>query len=80
MNDLGEPSLLRYNNSSPHAQLLAGGIFLFQNVPPGSYAVIIDVGFTEFALQGEDGFDIILEVEAGKSINMGQVFVELPDS
>jgi hypothetical protein len=77
-NSRGEPALIRYNDSSPHAQLYNTGVFLFTDVEPGIYALIINLGFTQFVVQNGEGYDLVVEVEAGKALDLGQVFVRLP--
>ena len=78
-NDSGEQALMRRGDDAPQAQLLPTGIFIFDNVPPETYGIIIDVGFAQFPLEEADGTQIILAVEPGQSIDLGQVFVELPE-
>lgn len=78
-NDRGEASFIRYNDSSPHAQIFNTGVFMFSDVEPGIYALVINLGFAQFVIQNEAGFDLVVEVEAGKATDLGQVFVRLPE-
>jgi hypothetical protein len=77
-NSRGEPALIRYNDSSPHAQIFNTGVFMFSDVQPGIYALVINLGFAQFVIQNEQGYDLIVEVEAGEAVDLGQVFVKLP--
>lgn len=78
-NDSGEQALMRRGDDAPQAQLLPTGIFIFNDVPPEIYGIIIDVGFAQFPLEDEEGAQIVITVEPGQSIDLGQVFVELPE-
>jgi hypothetical protein len=78
LNDAGEAAFLRHNESSPTAELFPTGIFVFNNVPPGEYGLVIDVGFSQFPITGEDGSEILVTVEAGEAIDLGQLIVNLP--
>jgi hypothetical protein len=78
-NDVGEQALISVAENAQRAQLFATGIFLFNQVPPGSYAVVIDLGFTQFPLLDENGQQILLEIEGGTTIDLGQILVELPE-
>ena len=70
---------MRRGDDAPQAQLLPTGIFIFNDVPPEIYGIIIDVGFAQFPLEDEEGAQIVITVEPGQSIDLGQVFVELPE-
>jgi hypothetical protein len=79
-NNDGEPSFIRLNDASPRAQLLNTGVFMFTNLEPGTYALIINLGFTQFVIQNEAGYDLVVNVEAGKALDLGQVFVNIPEN
>lgn len=78
LNSEGEPALIRRNIESPKAELFQTGVFVFNNVPPGDYGLIADLGFSELTINDETGNPIIIKVEEGKTQNLEQVFVELP--
>ncbi|MEM7332299.1 MAG: hypothetical protein AAF490_09415 [Chloroflexota bacterium] len=75
----GEPALFRRGDDAPQAQILQTGVFIFNNVPPDSYAVIIDVGFAQFPLVDENNEQIVVTVTEGEVINLEQIFVDLPE-
>jgi hypothetical protein len=77
-NSRGEPALIRYNDSSPHAQIFNTGVFMFSDVEPGIYALVINLGFAQFVIQNDRGYDLVVEVKAGEAVDLGQVFVNLP--
>lgn len=79
-NSEGEMALISFDEeNSPQAQLLATGVFIFNNIPPGVYGLVIDVGFAQFPLTGEDGTQILVTIEANQAIELGQIFVTLPE-
>ncbi len=71
--DSGEPAYVGASGESPTAELLPTGIFVFRNIPPGDYNLVVDIGITQF-LAGDT-----FAVEAGQVIDLGQVIIELPD-
>ena len=79
-NSRGEPALIRYNDTSPRAQLFNTGVFMFTDIEPGTYALIVNLGFTQFVIQNDQGYDLVVEIEAGKAVDLGQVFVTLPEN
>lgn len=78
--DQGEPAFIRQNSASLRAELLPTGVFIFNNVPPGTYGLIVDLGFTQFPITGSEGDELLVTVEPGEMIDLGQIFVDLPDS
>lgn len=75
----GDPALFRRGDDAPRAQVFPSGIFIFNNVQPDDYAIIIDVGFAQFPLLDENGDQIVVTVNEGESINLEQIFVDLPE-
>jgi len=75
--DNGTPVYVRRNTESPRAELFETGVFLFNNVPPGQYGLIIDLGFTEQILTTQDGSNLTVILAPGDVIDLGQVFVTL---
>lgn len=79
-NSEGEMALISFDEeNSPQAQLLATGVFIFNNIPPGVYGLVIDVGFAQFPLTDEGGTQILITIEANQAIELGQIFVTLPE-
>ena len=70
--------MLSAGDGSLAAQLFPTGIFVFQNVPPGEYGLMVDVGYTLFTITGDDGSPLLFTVEAGKALDLGQIITELP--
>lgn len=78
LNDAGEAAFLRHNENSPTAELFPTGIFVFNNVPPGEYGLVIDVGFSQFPITDENGEEVLVNVVAGQANDLGQLIVTLP--
>ncbi len=78
-NSQGEQVLLARRADSPKAELLPIGVFAFSGVQPGIYGLIIDMGFSEFPILQEDGSELLVIIEAGKAVDLGQIFVDMPN-
>lgn len=76
----GEPAYIGASDTSPKAEIFATGIFVFRDIPPGDYGIMIDVGYKEFPVTTPDGQVFMITVEAGKAIDLGQVITVLPTS
>jgi hypothetical protein len=74
----GRPALLGYDDTSQRAETFPTGIFVFSNVPPGNYGLIVNMGFTQFPVTGDDGGELVITVEEGSVLDLGQVIVQLP--
>jgi hypothetical protein len=70
--DSGEPAYVGASGESPSAELLPTGIFIFRDISPGDYNLVVDIGITQF-LVGDT-----FTVEAGQVLDLGQVIIELP--
>ncbi len=70
--DSGEPAYVGASGESPTAELFPTGIFIFRDISPGNYNLVMDIGITQ-ALVGDT-----FAVEAGQVIDLGQVIIELP--
>ncbi len=75
----GQPMFVGKTDASPSANLFDTGVFVFQNVVPDTYGLIIDLGFSQFPINDENGEIRLVEVVSGEAIDLGQVFVELPE-
>lgn len=73
--DTGEPGYLAHNDESLRAELPGTGIFIFNNVPPGQYGLVIDMGFTQLLALDENGETLLFNVEAGQVLDLGHIFV-----
>jgi hypothetical protein len=78
LNTDGQPAFVRAGTDSQKAQLFPTGVFIFQDVPPGEYGLMVDVGYTQFPITGDDGTPLLITVEPGSVIEMGQVITQLP--
>lgn len=72
--DTGDPAYVRTNADSLRAELFPTGIFIFRNVPPGEYGLVMDLGFSQFLIEG-----YTLTVEAGQVLDLGQVITTTPE-
>jgi hypothetical protein len=77
--DSGEPAYVRTSGDSPQAELFPTGIFIFRNVSPGTYGLVVDLGFTQFLVESSSGEAHTFSVEAGQVLNIGQVITKTPD-
>ncbi|MCB0017390.1 MAG: hypothetical protein KDE09_06320 [Anaerolineales bacterium] len=73
--DTGEPGYLAHSDESLKADLPGTGIFIFNNVPPGQYGLVIDMGFTQLLALDENGETLLFDVEAGQILDLGHIFV-----
>lgn len=75
----GEPGLVSIDRAkSPRAFLDGTGKFVFINVPPGKYSLILDIVEKTFILrEPATGNDILIDVEEGKTIDLG--ILKYPD-
>jgi hypothetical protein len=78
LDNQGRQSVIARNANSQQAELLPAGVFLFTNVPPGTYGLVLDIALAEFPALAENGQPLLIEVEAGQSLDLGAVVVELP--
>ena len=79
----GTPMVASFNrNEAPHALTDSNGRFVFSDVPPGQYALILDRISDAFMLNHpENGEDFIITVTAGEATDLGEiVYASLPGS
>lgn len=76
----GQPAFIAENEESPQAQLFPTGVFIFNNIPAGSYGIVVDLAFTKFPINGDDGTPLVITVQPGDAIDLGQLFVQIPGS
>ena len=74
----GRQALIAQHDESHQAQLFPTGVFVFSNVPPGEYGLVIDIGVSQFLLTNPDGSELLVTVEPGSAIDLGQVWVTIP--
>jgi hypothetical protein len=77
-NDLGTPTFISAGADSPQAQLLPTGVFIFNDVQPGTYGLMVDLGYAQFPVNDEEGNPRLIAVEPGQAVDLGQVIVTLP--
>jgi hypothetical protein len=76
----GEPMMLRDSELSPQAQIFPTGVFVFQAVPPGTYGLVVDVGYAKFPVTDESGEPRLIDIAAGEALDLGQIITTLPSS
>lgn len=54
------------------------GEFIFVNVPPGTYSIVVATPIGFFLLQDVDGRDLLLDVQGGIILNLGEIRTSLP--
>jgi len=65
--------------SSPRAGTDDQGRFMFNNVTPGRYALILDLVTNSFMLnKPQDGSDMIVTVTAGQTVDLGTLQYDTP--
>lgn len=75
----GEPAFLSTGSAAPKAELFQTGVFVFRDIEPGSYGLIVDVGHIKFPVETPEGDLLIFELEAGEVLDLGQVITPLPN-
>ncbi|MBL1128976.1 MAG: hypothetical protein D8M54_10775 [Chloroflexi bacterium] len=74
----GQPAFITYDEQSKRAQTFPTGVFIFQEVPPGTYGLVVNMAVAEFPVRDANGKQIFITVEPGQVIDMGQVIVQMP--
>jgi hypothetical protein len=74
----GYPPLVGYSeDSDPKAVLAKNGSFLFVNIPPGKYGIVMTNPLvTNLVEDPKSGETLIIKVEAGKITDLGELFVK----
>ncbi len=78
LNNRGEPALIGFDEKSLRAETFPTGVFVFANVPPGRYGMVVNTAVSQFPLKTAEGDDLLFDVESGQAVDLGQVFVQLP--
>ena len=78
LNNKGEPALIGFDEKSLRAETFATGVFVFANVPPGRYGMVVNTAVSQFPLKTAEGDDLLFDVEPGRAVDLGQVFIQLP--
>ncbi|MEZ4510982.1 MAG: hypothetical protein R3C62_03830 [Chloroflexota bacterium] len=72
-----EPAYVSVDDqTSPQAELFPTGVFIFRNVAPGTYGLVVDLGFTQFLVNQPDGSQFLFTVEPGQALDLGQVITQ----
>lgn len=74
----GTPMFIRHNDASPVAEVFDTGVFIFRNIPPGTYGFVVNLGFTEFPVNGPNGDPLLITVAPGEVRDLGQLIVQFP--
>lgn len=73
----GLPTVSSLNKQiAPHTQVSQVGQFIFNNVPPGQYTLIYDIVTASFVLNSPAGGDLIINVEGGDIVDLGNLQYE----
>ena len=75
--DDGNPLLWRHDEDSPVAQQFETGVFIFPDIPPGTYGLIVNLAVEEMPVKGADGQDIVIELKEGQALDLGQIIIDL---
>lgn len=80
MLDSGQPGMSALNKqTAPHAQTNLAGQFIFSDVEPGNYTLVLDRITDSFVLNQPGGGDLIVPVEAGQITDVGELrYPDLP--
>ena len=73
----GNPLLWRHDENSPLAQLFETGVFIFADIPPGTYGLILNLAVEELPVKGPDGQDLFIELKPGQALDLGQIIIDL---
>jgi hypothetical protein len=58
--------------TAPRAQFDQEGKFIFTNVPPGKYSLVLDLIISTIVLKDpESGGDLLIDVVEGETVDMG---------
>lgn len=78
-NTAGTPTLAELNkNAAPKTVTNAQGVFAFTDVPPGTYALILDTPLSSFILhQPGSGDALLIEVKGGDVKDLGELRYDL---
>jgi hypothetical protein len=79
-NNQGNESLVELDRgTAPKAQLNALGEFVFVDVPPGRYGLMLDLVRGAALLNDpDDGTDLIVEIQGGQVLDLGEMAYPLP--
>ena len=61
--------------NDPRAEPDASGYFVFLDVPPGQYGLGIMSPSGPVLIRGEDGSEILITVQAGRSVDLGDIHI-----
>lgn len=62
-----------FNEKSPQVKSDEAGAFLFEDVPPGKYGMLVFLGQLPSLLQNDAGTTIIFDITAGQIIDFGTI-------
>jgi hypothetical protein len=72
-------SLLDQQNS-PHTTPDSRGVFVFDNVEPGEYAISVVTPLSQVVVRSADNIeeDLVFTIEAGETLDVGEVYARYP--
>ncbi|MFT7585779.1 MAG: hypothetical protein ACI9EW_002207 [Cellvibrionaceae bacterium] len=74
----GDPFFIRTNGSSQTAKVFSTGMFIFDNVPPGTYGLMVDLTFTAYPVLDENGNPVTFTIEANQVFELGELLAPIP--
>ncbi len=78
LNSNGEMAFLSYSEESIKAETFPTGVFVFRDIPPGTYGLVVNLVVSTFPVRNSEGVELTFVVEAGKAVDLGQIIVQLP--
>lgn len=76
--DTGVEAYIRVSEDAPKAELFTTGVFIFRDVAPGKYGLVIDVTYSQFPILDETGSPLLLEIIGDDVHDLGNIITELP--
>ncbi len=74
----GTPIMAVVGDSAPVAVTDEQGRFLFTEVPSNTYGLAVATPLGSFLIQKKDGGDLLITVEAGAVLDVGEIRTDLP--
>ncbi len=67
-------------NEAPSAIPDDNGVFIFTDVPSGTYAIMVDTILSEYLVRGADApeDDLLFDVAPGQTVDIGRVYTQYP--
>jgi len=76
--DSGVPVVSLHRDDAPVATPSTEGWFAIADVPPGEYGMVLVTPDVSFLLDNGKGGSLMLDLEAGDAVSLGQILVSMP--